>query len=163
MEVANNRVVGITYLLCDGDGEELERREPDEPFYYLHGHGNIIPGLERALDGSQEDEEFDIELDPEDAYGEYNSNMLQRVRREEFPEGIELKSGTPIQLIPEEGGAGMIFYIKEVSGDEVILDGNPPLAGKQLHFTGQVVEVRDATDEEMQHGHVHIGGDHHHH
>lgn len=162
MEVAKNRVIGVTYVLSDGEGEELERRETGDPFYYLHGQGNIIPGLEQTLDGFEEGQEFDVELDPEDAYGEYNSNMLQRVSREEFPDELEIKSGMPIQLVPEEGGPGMIFYIKEVTDGEVILDGNPPLAGKQLHFVGKVVEVRDATDEELEHGHAHTGEHHHH-
>lgn len=162
MEVLKNRVVGITYVLRDGEGAELERREEADPFYYLHGQGNIIPGLEDTLSGFDEGDEFDVEFDPEDAYGEYNSNLIQRVSKQEFPDELELKPGTPIQLIPEEGGAGMVFYIKEVDSDEVILDGNAPLAGKRLHFTGKVVEVRQATEEEIDHGHAHTG-DHHHH
>ena len=162
MEALNNRVVGLSYVLRDGDGEELERREENEPFYYLHGRGNIIPGLEATVSGMEEGDEFDVEFDPEEAYGDYNSNLIQRVAREEFPEDMELKSGMPIQLIPEGGGAGMVFYIKEVAGDQVVLDGNAPLAGRQLHFKGRVMEVREATEEEIDHGHVHTG-DHHHH
>lgn len=162
MEVLKNRVVGVTYVLRDGKGEELERREEGEPFYYLHGHGNIIPGLENTLSGFEEGDEFDVEFDPEDAYGDYNPNLQQRVSKDEFPDDFDLKPGLPIQLIPEEGGAGMVFFIKEVAGDQVILDGNAPLAGKRLHFTGRVVEIREATEEEIEHGHAHTGEHHHH-
>jgi FKBP-type peptidyl-prolyl cis-trans isomerase SlyD len=162
MEALNNRIVGLTYVLRDGDGQELERRDDEEPFFYLQGQSNIIPGLESTVSGMEEGDEFDVEFDPEDAYGEYNSNLIQRVAREEFPDDMELKPGMPIQLVPEGGGSGMVFYIKEVAGDEVVLDGNPPLAGKKLHFVGQVIEVREATEEEIDHGHAHVGEDHHH-
>lgn len=161
MEVSENKVVGVNYVLRDGEGEELERREGDDIFYYLHGHGNIIPGLEDLLSGLEEGAEFEAKFEPEEAYGAYNKNLLQRVPREEFPDDMELKPGTPIQLIPQEGGQGMIFYIKEVAGDQVVLDGNQPLAGKTLQFSGKVAEVRDANDEEIEHGHAHTG--HHHH
>ncbi len=161
MEVAKDRIVGITYILRDGSGEELERREAEEPFYYLHGHKQIIPGLEDTLSGMEPGDQFDVEFDPEEAYGEYNSNMIQRVPREEFPEGIDVKPGVPVQVMTEDG-SGMVFYIKEVAGDEVVLDGNEPLAGKTLHFNGEVKEVREADEEELAHGHAHVGDDHHH-
>lgn len=161
MDVLKNRVVGISYILRDGSGEELERRGKDDPFYYLHGHDNIISGLEDTLSGLEEGDTFDVDFEPEEAYGEYNPNLTQRVSREEFPDDMELKPGTPIQLVSEEGEGSMIFYIKEVAGDEVVLDGNQPLAGKALHFQGEVIEVREATAEEMEHGHAHTGEHHH--
>lgn len=163
MDVSEDRIVGITYVLRDAEeDEELERTGDDEPFHYLHGHGNIIPGLESALEGLEEGDEFEVELDPEEAYGEYDASLIQRVGRDQFPDDVELKPGTPIQLVPEGSqGAGMIFYIKEIAGDEVVLDGNQPLAGRSLHFQGKVTEVREASDEEVAHGHAHTG--HHHH
>jgi FKBP-type peptidyl-prolyl cis-trans isomerase SlyD len=160
MEARDDCVVGISYVLRDGQGEELERRETTEPLYYLHGHENIIPALEDTLSGLEEGDEFDVEFAPEEAYGEYNPNMIQRVGRDQFPDGLDLKPGTPVQLVAEGGAGSAIFYVKEIAGDEVVLDGNQPLAGKTLQFEGQVVDVREATDEEIDHGHAHVG-DHH--
>jgi FKBP-type peptidyl-prolyl cis-trans isomerase SlyD len=167
MEVASNRVVGLTYILRDvQEDEELERREEGDIFYYLHGHGNIIPGMERTLAGCQKGDTFDVEFEPADAYGEHNPKLTQAVSRDEFPDDFDVEPGMIIELVPQdagEGAEGMLFYIKEVGDDEVVLDGNPPLAGKKLHFRGEVVEVRDAEPEEIAHGHVHTGDGHHHH
>ncbi|MFW5966094.1 MAG: FKBP-type peptidyl-prolyl cis-trans isomerase [Persicimonas sp.] len=161
MEVSKDCIVGITYVLRDGSGDEIERCEEDEPFYFLHGHGNLISGLEEALDGLAEGDAFDEKFEPEEAYGEYNPKLVQRVSRAQFPEDIDLKPGTPIQLVSEGSEEGSVFFVDEVDDDEVVLDGNRPLAGKALHFKGVVVEVREATDEELAHGHAHTGAHHH--
>lgn len=162
MAVQEDQVVGISYTLWDGEGEELESRGDDEPFHYLHGHANIVPGLEEELSGLEEGDEFDVELAPEDAYGEYDESFLYRINREDIPSGMELKPGMPLELAPEgQEGMRMLVYVKEVAGDEVVLDGNQPLAGKHLRFKGKVVEMRDATDEEVEHGHAHTGQHHH--
>lgn len=161
MDVSKNCVVGITYVLRDGSGEEIERREQDEPFYFLHGHGNLISGLEDTLDGLAEGDTFDVKFEPEEAYGEYNPKLTQRVSRAQFPDDIDLEPGTPIQLVSEAGEESSVFFVDEIDGDEVVLDGNPPLAGKALHFEGSVIEVREATDDELAHGHAHTGEHHH--
>jgi FKBP-type peptidyl-prolyl cis-trans isomerase SlyD len=162
MTVEQNKVVGISYTLWDGDGEELESRGEDEPFHYLQGHSNIVPGLEQELEGLEAGDEFDVELAPEDAYGEYDENFVYRISRDEVPAEMDLKPGMPLEMAPEgQEEMRMLVYVKEVAGDEVILDGNQPLAGKHLRFKGKVVETRDATDEEVEHGHAHTG--HHHH
>lgn len=167
MEVDKDRVIGICYTLTDGEGNELEVCDPDDPLYYLHGHENIIPGLEAELAGMEEGQEFEVRVEPEDAYGEYDPGFLYRVSRDELPEGLDPKPGMPLRLVPEDEddapSGGMIFYVKQVDDDEVILDGNQPLAGRTLNFVGKVVEVRDASKEELDHGHVHGPGGHHHH
>ena len=164
MQVEKDRVIGISYTLTDGEGETQEEVGDDEPVFYLHGHGNIVPGLERELEGLSQGDAYDVELEPEDAYGEYDENYLFRVSRDDVPAEVDLKPGMALELVPEGGdGMTMLVYVKEISGDEVVLDGNEPLAGKHLHFEGRVVEVREASDEEIEHGHAHTGDHHHHH
>lgn len=166
MKIAANRVIGLRYILRDmNEDEELQRIGEDDIFYYLHGHQNIISGMERTLEGCAVGDTFDVEFDPEDAYGDYNPKLAQSVSRDEFPDDFDLEIGMIVELVPreaEEGEEGMLFRIKEVGEKEVLLDGNPPLAGKRLHFRGEVVEVREAEPEEVAHGHVHTDDGHHH-
>lgn len=164
MRVQPNRVVSLTYLLRDAEGgEELDQRGADDLFHYLHGHNNIISGMEETLQGLKAGDKFDVKLEPADAYGEYNPKLTQTLSRDDFPDGFELEPGVIIELIPQDGpddAPGMAFYISEINGDAVLIDGNPPMAGRSLHFVGEVVEVRDADSEEIAHGHAHIDGHH---
>lgn len=161
MKVSSDCVVGVSYVLRDGSGEEIERCSQEEPFYYLHGHGNLLAALEETLDGLEEGDDFDARFAPDEAYGEYNPTLIQRVDRAQFPADAELEPGTPIELVAESNQQKVIMFVDEIDANEVVLDGNPPLAGKALHFKGRVVEVREATDEELAHGHAHLDGHHH--
>lgn len=167
MEIAANRVVGLSYTMRDvSQDEELERYDKDDLDYYIHGQQGFFPGLERALEGCVVGDTFDIVLEPQDAFGEYNPKEVQSVSRDEFPDDFELEVGLFIELVSADAqdadeDEGVIYWIKEFGEKEVLIDGNHPLAGKKLHFQGEVVEVRDATDEELAHGHVHTDGCHH--
>ncbi len=164
MRIERDCVVYLRYTLRDGSGDVLEEVEHKEPFIYLHGYENIIPSLEQALDDLRIGDSFDVHLEPEDAYGAYNRQFQQRVSRDEFPDDMELKPGMAFELIPEDedaaallgqAGAGLVFYIKEVGGDDVLIDANHPLAGKALRFEGEILDVRPATKDEKTHGHAH--------
>lgn len=167
MRVAKDCVVSMTYTLRDKDGSILEEVSAEEPFVYLHGYENILPRLEEELTELEPGERFSVELEAPDAYGAYNNQFQQLVRREEFPSDMELKPGMAFELIPEDeeavsllgqAGAGLIFYVKEVGGDDVLIDANHPLAGKDLHFEGEILSVRRASSEELDHGHAHFPG-----
>lgn len=159
MQITTDRVVTLTYTLRDADsGQEFEQRSEDEPFIYLHGHGNIIPGMESELEGREPGYQFNLKIEPDDAYGEHNPKLMQSLSRDEFPDDIDLEVGTIIELVPQdadEDAEGMLFYIKKLTDTRVTLDGNPPLAGHRLHFVGTVVDVREADEDEIAHGHVH--------
>ncbi len=164
MHIQSDCVVHLRYTLKDEHGDILEEVDIAEPFVYLHGYENIIPGLEEVLDGLKPGDTFRVTLEPEQAYGPYNIQFQQRVSREEFPEDMDLHPGMAFELIPDDSdsndmfgqtGTGLIFYIKEAGGDDVLIDANHPLAGKQLNFEGEILEVRPATDTEKDRGQAH--------
>lgn len=161
MQIAENTIVAIHYTLTNAAGEKLDSSaEQNEPLTYLHGHGNIIPGLESALLGKQAGDTLNVEVAPQDGYGEHHEQMIQQVPRSAF-EGVDtLEPGMQFQA---DTGAGMrLFTITTIAGDEVTIDGNHPLAGETLNFDVEVVEVRDASAEEIEHGHAHGAGGHEH-
>ena len=158
MQLTKHKVATINYTLTDKDKNVLDESQ-DGSFSYLHGANNIIPGLEQALDGKQAGDKVDVTVEPEDAYGERSLEKIQRVPREVFPAGVELKEGMQFQANSPEG-APVIVAITAIDGEEVIIDGNHPLAGKQLRFQVELVDVRDASEEELQHQHVHGPGGH---
>ncbi len=152
--IGENTVVSMHYKLTDNSGEVLDSSEGAQPLNYLHGAGNIIPGLEQALVGKTEGDSLQVEVKPEDAYGEVRPDMIQKVPRDAF-QGVEsIEPGMAFEA-RGEGGAPQRIVVKEVSGDEITVDANHPLAGVELNFDVQVVSVRAATDEEIAHGHVH--------
>ena len=158
MEVSNNKVVAFNYILKNNNGEILDKTE-NEPMHYLHGYQNIIPGLEKAMLGKKKDDKFEITIPPEEAYGIRSESQIQKIGREQFEEGAEITPGMRFQSQTE---AGMqIFTVTEVSDDLITLDGNHPLADETLIFSVEVGEIREATDEEIQHGHVHLPGQEH--
>lgn len=160
MQIAPNKVVHIHYTLTSEDGEVLDRSPADEPLAYIHGMGNIISGLEDALAGHSVGDHFQVSIPPEEAYGLRDDDLVQVVPRGAF-EGIEeILPGMQFQAESPEGIR--IVTVLDVQGDEVILDGNHPMAGMTLHFDVEVVGLRDATEEELDHGHVHGAGGHHH-
>jgi len=159
MKIENNKAITLNYTLKDDQGEILDQSN-NASFIYLHGAQNIIPGLEDSLTGRVKDDKFDLVIKPEDAYGEYNSKITQVVDRSMFDtdEANEIQVGMQFQSQSEDG-AMMIITVSEINGDKVTIDGNHPLAGITLHYNVHVVDVRDATEEEISHGHIHAHGE----
>lgn len=159
MQVADNMAVSIHYTLTNDDGEVLDSSIGDEALVYLHGEGNIIPGLENALRGKAVGDQFNVRIEAEDAYGEMVDEMIQVVPREMF-EGIDtLEVGMQFHA-DVSSGTGVVTVI-DIDGDDVTIDGNHPLAGLALTFAVEVVDIRPATQEELSHGHIHGAGCHH--
>ena len=159
MTIADKKAVTLNYTLKDDKGEILDESN-NSSFIYLHGASNIIPGLENALTGRTKEDKFDLVIKPEDAYGEYNPKFTQTVNRNMFDtaEAGDLQVGMQFQSQSEDG-AMMIITISAINGDDVTIDGNHPLAGITLHYKVHIVDVRDATEEEISHGHIHSHGE----
>jgi FKBP-type peptidyl-prolyl cis-trans isomerase SlyD len=157
MQVGDNKVVSIHYTLKNENGEVLDSSENREPLSYIHGQGNIIPGLENALTGAESQAEIDVTVTPEEGYGERHEQLIQDVPMSAFEGVDEVKPGMQFQAQTEAGPR--VITVQEVGEEEVKIDGNHPLAGETLHFKVKVDEVRDASDEEIEHGHVHGEGE----
>jgi FKBP-type peptidyl-prolyl cis-trans isomerase SlyD len=149
--IKDGMIVSLAYTLT-ADGQEVERATADDPLEYLHGAENIVPGLERALAGKKVGDRFTITLEPEDAYGEYDDEDLDEIDREEFPDEIEVGME---MLLEDDDGNLYEATVKEISDDMVVLDFNPPLAGKTVTYEVEVVAMRPADEEELAHGHPH--------
>ncbi len=153
MQIAKDTVVSIDYTLKDDQGSVLDTSEGKQPLAYLHGNGNIIPGLETALEGKQAGDELSVRIEPAEAYGERRDELTQAVPRDLFQGVDDLQVGMQFQAGGE--GGGQIVTITAIEGDQVTVDANHPMAGVPLNFDVKVVEVREASDEEKEHGHVH--------
>jgi FKBP-type peptidyl-prolyl cis-trans isomerase SlyD len=154
MKIAPNQVVSIDYELKNDGGDVLDTSAGQEPLTYLHGTGGLIPGLEKALEGKTAEDELEVSIPPEEAYGEFNESLVQKVNKAAF-EGVEkVEPGMQFQAQGNNGETQRIMVV-EVAGDDVTIDANHPLAGQTLHFSVQVRDVREATDEEKEHGHAH--------
>lgn len=160
MTIQAQKVITINYTLRDQAGAVIDQSQ-DGSFCYLHGANNIIPGLEKALDGRKQGEEFKVTLPPAEAYGEYNPSLTQIVERDMFENGDEIAVGMQFHAQSDDGHF-ISITVTEVNGDKVTVDGNPPLAGATLFYDVNVIDIRDASDEEIQHGHVHGAHGHHH-
>lgn len=160
MEITDQRVVSIHYTLTNDQGEVLDSSQGSEPLAYLHGAGNIIPGLEKALAGKQAGDKLTVKVAPAEGYGERNAALIQQVPRRAFQGVKDIRPGMSFQAQGPQGP--MRVTVTQVAGDMVTVDGNHPLAGENLSFEVEITEVRAATAEEMQHGHVHGPGGHHH-
>lgn len=160
MEVANHRVVSIHYTLTNAAGEVLDSSRGSDPLAYLHGSGNIIPGLESALLGKQAGNKLTVRVEPAQGYGERDEHLVQQVPRRAFQGIDQIQPGMSFQAQSSQGP--MRVVVTAVAGDMVTVDGNHPLAGEHLTFDVEITEVRAATEEEMAHGHVHGPGGHHH-
>ena len=165
MNISKNTVVSLAYTLKDDEGNILDKADANEPFIYLHGHGGIIPGLENAVEGKSVDDAFTIAVSPEEAYGERNEGLLQEVSKEMFGDidPSELKEGHQFHAETDQGM--QIITLHKVGEDTVTIDGNHPMAGLKLHFELSVLDIREATEEEISHGHIHADGGscgHHH-
>ena len=160
MQIANDVVASIEYTLTDDQGNIIDSSVGGEPLAYLHGAGNIIPGLENALAGKQVGDAFKVSIAPAEGYGEKNDSLLQVVPREMF-QGVEtIEVGMQFHAQTDYGM--QVITVAAVEGANITVDGNHPLAGQTLNFDVKVVDVRAASAEELEHGHVH-GPDGHHH
>lgn len=156
MQIAKDRVAVIDYTLKDDDGDILDASQDGE-FLYLHGAHNIIPGLEVALEGKQAGDSIDVSIEPKDAYGDRDPERVQVVPRDMFETDEEILPGMQFHAQSPEGHM-MVITVAEVDDDEVTIDGNHAMAGMNLHFSVDVIDVREATSEELEHGHVHADG-----
>lgn len=160
MNVAKEKVVSIHYKLTNNDGEVLDSSEGREPLNYIQGMNNLIPGLENALEGKTTGDKFDVTIPPAEAYGERREDGVQPIPRTAFGEIQEIQPGQQFQMNSENGP--VLITVVDVKDEEVVVDTNHPLAGETLNFEVEVMKVRDASAEEIEHGHVHGEGGHHH-
>ena len=161
MTIAQHKVVTIHYKVVDSDsGEVLDSSENGEPMTYLHGASNIIPGLEQALEGRAEGDEFEVTVAPAEAYGERSEERVQQVPKTAFQGMEKIEVGMPVTAQTDQGSINLV--ITAIDEDTVTVDANHPLASKSLTFNVSVEGVRDASEEEKAHGHVHGPGGHQH-
>jgi len=153
MNIANNRVVSIHYTLTNDAGEVLDSSDGRQPLNYLPGAGNILPGLENALLDKVVGDELNVTVEPADGYGVRRDELIQKVPREAFQGVDQVEPGMRFQAQTQTGP--VMVTVTEVSDTEVTVDGNHELAGQRLHFAVKVEDVREATAEEQEHGHVH--------
>lgn len=157
MTVTKDRVVSIDYNLKDAEGELIDSSPSGEPLVYLHGNSNIIKGLEKHLEGKSAGDQVDCVIPPAEGYGERDESLVFKVDKSEFGPDAEVDVGMQFEAHGEDGT--QIVTVVGVEKSEVTIDANHPLAGEELHFSVKVVEVREATAEEIQHGHIHdVGG-----
>lgn len=161
MKIAARTVALIDYTLTDAEGTVIDSSEGQEPLAYLHGAGNIIPGLEKALEGKEAGDVLKVTVPAAEAYGERDDQALEVIQRNQVQMDEEIQVG--MQLHAHGPHGAQILTVVEVDGDEITLDANHPLAGMDLTFDVKVVVVRDATVEELAHGHVHGADGHEHH
>lgn len=152
--IGDNLVVSMHYKLTDDGGNVLDSSEGSEPLAYLHGAGSIIPGLEKALVGKVAGDSLQVRVEPAEGYGEVRPDLIQTVQKEAFQDVASVEPGMAFEAKAPDGSVQHIV-VKKVDGDEVTIDANHPLAGVVLHFDIEVVGVREATEEEVAHGHVH--------
>jgi len=160
MTVTRDSIVTIHYTLRDDAGTIIDSSASGEPLAYLHGHGNLVPGLERELAGKNAGDKLSVKLAAADGYGEYDKQLVQQVPLRSLRGISDLKVGMRLQAQTKQGPRAVT--VTRIAGDMVTLDGNHPLAGKSLNFEIEITAVRDATQEELSHGHVHGPGGHHH-
>ena len=160
MKIVKDCVVSIHYTLTGEAGEFMDSSEGQEPLTYLQGHGNLIPGLEGALEGKEKDEELKVTINPEDGYGPYRDELVQEIPKSNFDPEQPLAVGDQFQVETEVGP--LVVQVTKIEGDNVHIDGNHPMAGKVLNFDVKIEEVRASTKEELEHGHAHGPGGHNH-
>ena len=160
MQIKTNAVVSIHYTLTNKTGEVLDTSDGSEPLAYLHGRGNLIPGLEKELEGKEKGSKVQVTVPPEEAYGVHDENLIREVAREAFKDIQDLQPGMQFQSQSEQGIE--VFTVTKIEGDKITIDGNHALAGEILSFDVEITDVREATEEEITHGHVHGPEGHHH-
>jgi FKBP-type peptidyl-prolyl cis-trans isomerase SlyD len=158
MKIEKDTVVSVRYKVAEPTGKLIE--ESREPMVYLHGgYDNTLPKIEEALDGKEPGAEVSLQLQPMDAFGIRDESLVRTISKKDFPPGV--KVGGQLEGMTD-AGTPHVFHVMKIKGDQVLLDGNHPLAGKELKFVLKVTGVRKATGEEIAHRHVHGDGGHHH-
>ncbi len=162
MQIIKNTVVSLHYKMFDADNQLIDQTQPEEPMTYLHGgYDGIFPLVEEQLQGKQVGDQIDVTMQAEDAFGDHEPELVRQEPIDVFPEDIELEVGMMFEADDPETGDVIVFRITDITNGQVTVDGNHPLAGQTLRFEATVASVREATAEEIDHGHVHDG--HHHH
>jgi FKBP-type peptidyl-prolyl cis-trans isomerase SlyD len=156
MQITKHKVASIHYTLTDNDGKVLDSTVTSQPLTYIQGIGNLIPGMENGLEGKSKGDKINIKVSPENGYGVKDDSLTQKVPRSSFGTE-EVKVGMQFQT--NQGG---VVTVTKVGLSEITVDSNHPLAGVELNFDVEVIEIRSATEEELEHGHVHGPGGHHH-
>jgi FKBP-type peptidyl-prolyl cis-trans isomerase SlyD len=160
MQIAKNKVVSIDYTLTNAKGEVLDKSSKGQPLQYIQGQGHLIPGLEKVLEGKAAGDAVKAEIAAKDAYGDRDEELMQIIPKDSFAEIPDLRVGMELEA---EGDDGVrVITVVGIEDDRVVVDGNHPLAGMDLSFDVKIVGVRDATEDELGHGHVHGPGGHHH-
>ncbi|MDB4286241.1 peptidylprolyl isomerase [bacterium] len=150
MIISESKVVSLHYTLNNVDGEQIESSKGNDPLQYIQGVGQLIPGLEEALTGKAVGDALNVTVEPEKAYGYRSDDLIQKVSKEQFPPETVIEAGMQFQA-----DNGMVFTVVEIAGEDVTLDANHDLAGQTLNFDVEVLDIREATAEELEHGHVH--------
>ena len=153
--ISKDMVVSLHYSLSLDGGEEVDHTTPNEPLMYLHGHENILPALEKKLSGHKVGKKLKVVIPAEEAYGLYDESGVYSMDRSLFPADFELEVGMLLDL-KDDNGEEMDAFVESITDDEVILDNNHPLAGETLHFAVEVLDIRPATAEEIDHGHAQV-------
>jgi FKBP-type peptidyl-prolyl cis-trans isomerase SlyD len=160
MQIANRHAVTFHYTLTDDAGNVIDSSDGREPLAYIHGEGHIVPGLEKALEGRSVGDQFKVDVAPEEGYGVRHDELVQVVPKAAFQGVEDLQPGMQFQGRNDQGSINVT--VSKIEGDNVTVDGNHPLAGQTLHFAVEITGVRDASEEELAHGHIHGEGGHHH-
>jgi len=161
-KIEKNSVVTIAYVLKNTKGEVLDQAGAEEGFAYLHGHENVVPGLEKALYGAAVGDKLSVPVTADQGYGDYDPALLQKVEKSKFPPNMrKVKVGEMLQV--DTGNGWGVVTVKEVSATHITIDGNHELAGEDLFFDIEIVSLRQASEEEIAHGHAHGPDGHHHH
>ena len=153
MQISANMVVSIDYTLTDDQGTVIDSSEGRGPLAYLHGMNNIIPGLENALEGKSKGDSLQVKVSPEEGYGERSEELTQAIPKQMFEGNDDIQVGMQFQTMTEQGPH--VVTVTQIDDDTITVDGNHPLAGENLNFDVTVVDIREATAEELDHGHVH--------
>ena len=161
MKVGKDKVVLMHYTLKNDAGDVIDSSDGADPLPFLQGHGNIIPGLESALEGSKVGDKLDVSIKPEDGYGERMKDAIQEIPSSALKGVDEVKVGMQLQSQDKDGNAFLVNVTK-IEDDKITVDANHPLAGQTLHFSVSIESIRKAEAEELSHGHVHADGHHHH-
>ena len=160
MQIAKNKVVSIDYTLTDSKGEVLDSSSKGRPLQYIQGLGHLIPGLEKALEGKTTGDALKAQIPAKEAYGARDEELMQMIPKDNFGDIPDLKVGMELEAESDDGVR--VITVVGIEGDKVVVDGNHPLAGMDLTFDVTIVGVREATADELGHGHVHGPGGHHH-
>ena len=161
MQISEQKVVTMNYEVVDDQGQLIDRSEEGGPLAYIHGNCQLIPGLETALEGRGKGDKVAVDVPPEQGYGERDEKGVQTVARNQFEDSGEIEVGMQFEAEDDDEGH-QIVTVAAVDGENITLDTNHPLAGKNLRFKVEILDVRDASTEELSHGHVHGPGGHDH-